>query len=159
MRKEYTYHSKEEKLEIVKRYLSGESPKALGKELCISDGNIRKWKRQYLSDGESALENRKKPGNPLSKYERRKELTREEQLEYQVELLKRELMRKEAEVVRLKNPSNWKEAVPEESNSANLCARPAADRTTFCRGALQLIQGISFGVLQVAGTKRPTKLL
>ncbi len=26
MRKEYTFHSKEEKLEIVKRYLSGESP-------------------------------------------------------------------------------------------------------------------------------------
>lgn len=35
-----------------------------------------------------------KPGNPLSKYERRKELTREEQREYQGELLKRELMKK-----------------------------------------------------------------
>lgn len=102
MRKEYTFHSREEKLMIVKRYLSGESSKALGKELGISDGNIRKWKRQYLSIGESALENRKKSGNPLSKYERRKELSREEQLEYQVELLKRELMKKEAEVVRLK---------------------------------------------------------
>lgn len=102
MRKEYTFHSKEEKLRIVKRYLSGESPKALGKEYSISDGNIRKWKRQYLWGGEAALENQKKPGNPLSKYERRKELTREEQLEYQVELLKREVMKKEAEIVRLK---------------------------------------------------------
>lgn len=102
MRKKYTFHSKEEKLAIVKRYLAGESPVRLYEETGISDGNIRKWKRQYLSGGASALENKKKSGNPLSKYARRKELTREEQLEYQVELLKRELMKKEAEVVRLK---------------------------------------------------------
>lgn len=38
----------------------------------------------------------------MPKYERRKELAREEQLEYQIELLKRELLKKEAEVVRLK---------------------------------------------------------
>ena len=102
MRKEYTFHSKEEKMEIVKRYLSGESPVKLHKETGISDGNIRKWKRQYLSGGETALENQKKPGNPLSKYERRKELTREEQLEYKIELLKRELLKRDAEVLRLK---------------------------------------------------------
>ncbi|WP_313156257.1 helix-turn-helix domain-containing protein [Lacrimispora sp.] len=102
MDKGYTFHSKEEKLRIVKRYLAGESPKRLYEETGISDGNIRKWKRQYQAGGESALENKKKPGNPLTKYERCKELTREEQLEYQVELLKRELMKKEAEVVRLK---------------------------------------------------------
>ena len=102
MRKEYTFHSKEEKLKIVKIYLSGESSIKLHKETGISDGNIRKWKRQYLSGGEAALENQKKPGNPLSKYERRKKLTREEQLEYQIELLKRELLKKEAEVLRLK---------------------------------------------------------
>jgi transposase len=102
MRKEYTFHSKEEKLGIVKRYLAGESPLKLHAETGISDGNIRKWKHRYLTGGEAALENKKKPGNPLSKYERRKYLSREEQLEYQVELLKRELMKKEAEVVRLK---------------------------------------------------------
>jgi len=102
MRKEYAFHSKEEKLSIVKRYLSGESAIALHRETGISDGNIRKWKRQYLSGGESALENKKKPGNPMCKYSNRKNLTREEQLEYQVELLKRELLKKEAEVSRLK---------------------------------------------------------
>lgn len=102
MRKEYTFHSKEEKLRIVKRYLAGESPVKLHEETGISDGAIRKWKRQYLAGGEAALENKKKPGNPLAKYERRKELSREEQLEYQVLLLKRELMKKDAEVVRLK---------------------------------------------------------
>ena len=34
----------------------------------------------YRALEEAALENKKKPGNPLSKYERRKELTRQEQL-------------------------------------------------------------------------------
>ena len=52
MRKEYEFHSKEEKLAIVKRYLSGESSKRLGKETGISDGNIRRWKRRYLSEGD-----------------------------------------------------------------------------------------------------------
>ena len=46
MRKEYTFHSKEEKPEIVKWYLSGESPVKLHKETGISDGNIRNWKQQ-----------------------------------------------------------------------------------------------------------------
>jgi len=102
MRKEYTFHSKEEKMSIVNRYLSGESSEKIHKETGISDGNVRKWKRQYLAGGEAALENKKKPGNPMSKYARKKELSREEHLEYQVELLKRELLKKEAEVSRLK---------------------------------------------------------
>jgi hypothetical protein len=61
VRKEYTFHSKEEKLELVRRYLSGESPKKLYAETGISDGNIRKWKREYLSGGEEALESYCKP--------------------------------------------------------------------------------------------------
>jgi len=100
--REYKFHSKEEKLAIVKRYLSGDSPIKLYKETGISDGNIRKWRQQYLAGGVEALENKKKPGNPLSKYTCKKELSHEEQLEYQVELLKRELLKKEAEVSRLK---------------------------------------------------------
>jgi len=102
IRKEYTFHSKEEKAAIVKRYLTGESPVKLHRETGISDGNIRKWKRQYLAGGENALQNKKKPGNPMSKYTRKKELSDKEQLEYQVELLKRELLKMEAEILRLK---------------------------------------------------------
>lgn len=74
-------------------------------------------------------------------------------------LVKRELLKKEAEVVRLKKSIELAGAISEESNSANLCARPAAGRTPFYCGALQIIQGIPLGVLQVAGTKRPAKLL
>ena len=63
---------------------------------------IQEWTKKYLAEGEVGLEQKKKPGNPLSRYERRKELTYEEQLQYQIELLKRELVKKEAEVLRLK---------------------------------------------------------
>jgi transposase-like protein len=102
MRKEYTFHSREEKLKLVKRCLAGESPKVLGEELGVDGSMIRKWRKQYLLHGENALENQKKPGNPLLKYTRKKILTREEELEYQVELLKMELMRKEAEIFKIK---------------------------------------------------------
>ena len=98
----YTMRSKEEKLAIVKRNLSGEAARVLARELGCSDRQIRNWVKIYQSEGEAGLEVKKKPGNPLSRYERRKELTYEEQLQYQVELLKRELVKKEAEVFRLK---------------------------------------------------------
>ena len=60
------------------------------------------WVKAYQAEGEAGLEQKKKPGNPLSRYERRKELSYEESLQYQVELPKRELVRKDAEVLRLK---------------------------------------------------------
>ena len=95
-------HSKEEKLKIVQRHLKGEAGRALEREAGICHDQIRQWTSKYLEEGEEGLEVKKKPGNPLSKYERRKELTREEALLYQIELLKRELLKKEAEVAYLK---------------------------------------------------------
>ena len=102
MSRKYTIRSKEEKLSIVKRNLAGETARALAREIECSDYQIRQWVKKYLAEGEADLEQKKKPGNPLSRYERRKELTYEEQLQYQIELLKRELVKKEAEVLRLK---------------------------------------------------------
>ena len=102
MPRKYTIRSKEEKLSIVKRNLSGESAMALSREIGSSDKQVRDWVNIYLTEGEAGLEPKKKPGNPLSRYERRKELTYEEQLQYQIELLKRELVKKESEVLRLK---------------------------------------------------------
>ena len=98
----YKFHSKGEKLAIVRRYLAGESSLKLYEETGISDGNIRKWKRQYLAGGIEALENKKKSGNPFAKYINRKELTREEQLEYEIAMLKHELLKKDGEITRLK---------------------------------------------------------
>lgn len=97
-----TNHSKEEKLALVKRMLAGESGRYIEKETGINHSQIHKWTKQYLEGGEAALVNKRKPGNPLAKYERRKELTPTEQLEYKIALLERELLKKDGEIVRLK---------------------------------------------------------
>ena len=102
MSKKYIMRSKEEKLAIVKRNLSGGAARVLAREMGCSDRQVRDWVKIYQAEGEAGLEPKKKPGNPLSRYERRKELTYEEQLQYQIELLQRELLKKEAEVLRLK---------------------------------------------------------
>lgn len=96
------HHSKEEKLSLVKRMLNGESGGQLERETGISNSQIHKWTKQYLKGGEAVLVNKRKPGNPLAKYTRKKELTPTEQLEYKVALLERELLKKDGEIVRLK---------------------------------------------------------
>ena len=101
MARQYTIRSKEEKLSIVKQVLNG-TPIRSWESQGIRHRQVEVWTKAYLENGESGLEMKKKPGNPLSRYERRKELTYEEQLQYQIELLKRELVKKEAEVLRLK---------------------------------------------------------
>ena len=109
MARNYTMRSKAEKLSVVKRNLAGEAACALGREIGASDRQIRNWTKIYLSEGEAGLESKKKPGNPLARYTRRKELNYTEQLQYQIELLKRELLLKEVEVVRLKKENARKE--------------------------------------------------
>lgn len=104
----YTIRSKEEKLAIVKRNLAGETSRSLERETGCGHRLIQEWTGKYLAEGEAGLEVKKKPGNPLSRYERRNELTYEEQLQYQIELLKRELVKKEAEVLRLKKRNERK---------------------------------------------------
>ena len=87
---------------MVKRNLAGESLASIERETGIYNAQIHKWTKQYLEGGEQALENKRKPGNPLSKYTRKKKLTPMEQLEYKVALLERELLKKNGEIVRLK---------------------------------------------------------
>ena len=81
--------SKEQKYEIIKFILNGEkSSYDLERELHISCGMIRRWVIRYNEGGIEALENQRKPGNPLVRYSRRKELTPIEQLEYENMLLR-----------------------------------------------------------------------
>ena len=101
MARKYTIRSKEEKMSIVKQVLNG-MPVCSWESQGIRHRQVQEWTKAYLEQGESGLESKKKPGNPLSRYERRKELSYEEQLQYQIELLKRELIKKETEVLRLK---------------------------------------------------------
>lgn len=95
-------HNKEEKLALVKRNLSGEMAAALARETGLSGSMIGKWTKQYLEGGEDALVNKRKPGNPLAKYTRKKELSSTERLEYKIALLERELLKKDGEIMRLK---------------------------------------------------------
>ena len=77
-------HTKEEKIKYVKMMLEeGYSAQRIEKKYGISHSLTDIWKRKYLEFGEDSLENKKKPGNPLMKYSRRKKLTKEEQLEYE----------------------------------------------------------------------------
>lgn len=78
------YWSKEDKLKIVRKVTEdGLSSNQVAKEENIDSGMIRHWVRKYLAEGETSLENKRKPGNPLMKYSRRKELSEMEKLEYE----------------------------------------------------------------------------
>ena len=78
------YWSKEEKLRIVKRVVDDcLSTQRVAKEEDISGGMLRNWVNKYVEQGEESLENKRKPGNPLMKYSRRKELSDLEKLEYE----------------------------------------------------------------------------
>jgi len=81
----FTYWSKEEKIRIVKKVVEeGKSSYDVAKEENISSsGMIRRWVKTYIENGQEALENKKKPGNPLSKYLRKKNLTDIEKLQYE----------------------------------------------------------------------------
>ncbi len=88
------YWSKEAKYEYVKILLSGEmSSRELGNVNNISPSMLRKWVRTYLKEGIGGLENKRKPGNPLVKYQFKKNLTPIEKLEYENMKLKIEVER------------------------------------------------------------------
>ena len=53
------------------------------KEYGISKSQYFNWTKAYLEQGIKGLENKKKPGNPLSKYSNKKNLTDIEKLQYE----------------------------------------------------------------------------
>ena len=86
--------SKEEKLKAVNRVLiNHETAEDVRKDLNINPGLLHTWIKKYLENGEKGLENKIKPGNPLSKYMHKKELTDIEKLEYENMKLKIENQR------------------------------------------------------------------
>ena len=81
--------SKEEKYKYVKMIIDGDKNTCdIQREYGIYNAMVNLWVRQYLELGIEGLQNKKKPGNPLSKYSSRKELTPIEQLEYENMLLR-----------------------------------------------------------------------
>ncbi len=73
----------EEKYKVIKPIINLEvSLTKVGKETGISNSMLHSWTKLYKEKGIDGLKNKKKPGNPLAKYSKRKHLTKEEQLEY-----------------------------------------------------------------------------
>ena len=52
-------------------------------ETGINSGLLYAWVKKYRKNGMDGLINKKRPGNPLSKYQNKKSLTKAEQLEYE----------------------------------------------------------------------------
>ena len=78
------YWSKEEKLKLIKEHIDNHiSTNEITTREHISNGMYNNWLKKYLEFGELGLENKKKPGNPLSKYIHNKNLTDKEKLEYE----------------------------------------------------------------------------
>ena len=78
------YWSKEEKLKLIKEHIDNHiSTNEITTREHISNGMYNNWLKKYLEFGELGLENKKKPGNPLSKYIHKKNLTDKEKLEYE----------------------------------------------------------------------------
>ena len=77
------YWSKEDKLKLINEVLNGKSSQEVARENNISGGMLRNWIIKYNNYGEEILENKKKPGNPLCKYSKKKNLTYMEKLQYE----------------------------------------------------------------------------
>ena len=76
--------SAEEKFNIIEPALNmKKSTHDITRETGLSNGMINNWIKKYRENGMEGLNNKKKPGNPLMKYSRKKELSKEEQLEYE----------------------------------------------------------------------------
>ena len=74
----------DEKYNVIKPIIDLEISLAqVGKNTGVSNSMLHRWIKSYKENGYDGLKAKKKPGNPLMKYSRRKNLTKEEQLEYE----------------------------------------------------------------------------
>ncbi len=78
------YWTAEEKYEAIKPILEfKKSSLQVTKDTGISNGMLSKWLKRYNECGLEGLKNKKKPGNPLCKYFRKRNLTEIEKLQYE----------------------------------------------------------------------------
>ena len=69
----------EEKYKLIEPLLTMEKgSKIYSREIGINSGLLFAWVKKYREKGMEGLVNKKKPGNPLSKYSSKKNLTKEE---------------------------------------------------------------------------------
>ena len=78
------YWTANDKLKIINEVLIDfKSSTEVSIKYDISQGMIINWIKKYKEEGIKGLENKKKPGNPLSKYLNRKNLSDMEKLQYE----------------------------------------------------------------------------
>lgn len=78
------YWSADEKYRIIQPIIEFEkSSSQVTRETGISNGMLSTWIKKYKEFGYEGLINKRKLGNPLSKYSSRKNLTEMEQLQYE----------------------------------------------------------------------------
>lgn len=86
--------SAEEKMKFVSLIVDDHrSLSDVSRESGISTGLLHQWVKKFNEGGIKGLENSKRKGNVLAKYQRKHNLTREEVLEYEVLKLRIENMR------------------------------------------------------------------
>lgn len=74
----------DEKYNVIKPIIDLEISLAqVGKNTGVSNSMLHRWIKSYRENGYDGLKVKKKSGNPLMKYSRRKNLTKEEHLEYE----------------------------------------------------------------------------
>ena len=84
MARRYRFWTKEQKLEIIKPVMECEiTTKQQARKYEVAEENIIKWIKRFKEKGIEGLDNKRKTGNPLAKYSRRKELNEIEKLEYE----------------------------------------------------------------------------
>ena len=77
--------SKEQKTKIVQEFLEKGDMSNVANKYKISKGMLSNWTKRYLEKGEKAFENGYKGGNnSLVKFQKKKVLTKEEQLEFEI---------------------------------------------------------------------------
>ena len=80
----YKQWTAEEKYKMIEPLLKMEKGiRVYSRESGINSGLLYAWVKKYRENGMEGLENKKKPGNPLAKYNNKKNLSKEEQLEYE----------------------------------------------------------------------------
>ena len=77
------YYSKEEKMKYVHQMLNGRSCWEIEREDGINHSITNNWLNKYNKEGIKGLENKRKSGNPLMKYAKKKNLTDVEKLQYE----------------------------------------------------------------------------
>ena len=88
------YWTAEEKYEVIKPIINFEkSSSQVTKETGINNGMISVWVKKYNEDGLNGLENKRKPGNPMSSLMNKKNLTDIEKLELENMKLRIEIER------------------------------------------------------------------